>query len=160
MSRHTGAQPAEKGAFQEAIGRSRGGRTTSVHALTDAEGRPRVLLIAPGNIHDVMMAPELLDAAGPLKRLIADKAYDTNRLRGILKDRHIRAVIPSIARRKLLIPHNREIYRQRNLIERMFARLKDFHRVATRYDKVGQELPCKRRTGGYDHLVDLIESGP
>ena len=126
MSRHTGAQPAEKGGLSDAIGRSRGGRTTSVHALTDAEGRPRVLLIAPGNIHDVMMASELLDAAGPLKRLIADKANDTNRLRGLLKDRHIRAVIPSIARRKLPIPHNREIYRQRNLIERMFARLKDF----------------------------------
>jgi len=40
------------------------------------------------------MAPELLDAAGPLKRLIADKAYDTNRLRGLLKDRRIKAVIP------------------------------------------------------------------
>ena len=87
-----------------------------------------------------MMAPELLDAAGPLKRLLADKAYDTNRLRSLLKDRHIRAVIPSIARRKLPIPHNREIYRQRNLIERMFALLKDFRRVATRYDKLARNF--------------------
>jgi transposase len=130
----------KRGAFQEAIGRTRGGRTTAVHALTDAEGRPHVLLIAPGNIHDVMMAPELLDAAGPLKRLIADKAYDTNRLRGLLKDRRIKAVIPSSARRKLPIPHSREIYRQRNLIERMFARLKDFRRVATRYDKLARNF--------------------
>ena len=75
----------EKGAFEEAIGRSRDGRTTAVHALTDALGRPRVLLLAPDNVHDVMMAPELLsDAAGPIKRLIADKAYDTNPLRAVL----------------------------------------------------------------------------
>ena len=130
----------KRGAFQEAIGRSRGGRTTTIHALTDADGKPRILLIAPGNVHDVMMAPELLNAVGPLKRLIADKAYDTNRLRGLLKERCIKAVIPSIARRKPLIPHNRRIYRQRNMIERMFARLKDFRRVATRYDKLARNF--------------------
>lgn len=87
-----------------------------------------------------MMAPELLGAAGPMKRLIADKAYDTNRLRDLLKERRIVAVIPSIARRKILIPYNRAIYRQRNLIERMFARLKDFRRIATRYDKLARNF--------------------
>ncbi len=130
----------KRGAFQEAIGRLRGGRTTAIHALTDAEGRPQVLLITPGNIHDVMMAPELLDAAGRLKRLIADKAYDTNRLRGLLKDRRIKAVIPSSDLRKTPHPHSREIYRPRHLIERMFARLKDFRRVATRYDKLARNF--------------------
>jgi len=87
-------------------------------------------------MHDVMMASELLSVAGPIKRLIADKAYDTNQLRNLLAQREIEAVIPSIARRKPLIPYDREAYRQRNLIERMFARLKDFRRVATRYDKL------------------------
>jgi transposase len=87
-------------------------------------------------MHDVMMAPDLLSAAGPIRRLIADKAYDTNQLRNLLVQLDIDAVIPSIARRKPLIPHDREAYRQRNLIERMFARLKDFRRVATRYDKL------------------------
>ena len=85
-----------------------------------------------------MMAEELLSAAGPIERLIADKAYDTNRLRSFLKQRDIEAVIPSSARRKPLIPHDREAYRQRNLIERMFARLKDFRRIATRYDKLAR----------------------
>jgi hypothetical protein len=70
----------EKGAFKEGVGRSRGGRTTTIHALTGSTGRPRVLLIAPGNVHDVMMAQELLSTAGPIERLIADKACDTNRL--------------------------------------------------------------------------------
>jgi transposase len=108
--------------------------------LTDALGRPRVLLIAPGNVHDVMMAPELLSAAGPIKRLIADKAYDTNRLRDLLAQHGVKAVIPSIARRKSLIPYDRKAYRQRNVIERMFARLKDFRRIATRYDKLARNF--------------------
>lgn len=99
-----------------------------------------MLRIAPGNMHDVMMAPELLSAAGPIKRLIADKAYDTNLLRNLLAQLDIEAVIPSIARRRPLIPHDREAYRQRNLIERMFARLKDFRRVATRYDKLANNF--------------------
>jgi transposase len=99
-----------------------------------------VLRIAPGNMHDVMMAWELLSAAGPIERLIADKAYDTNQLRRLLAERAVEAVIPSIARRKPLIPHDRETYRQRNLIERMFGRLKDFRRVATRYDKLARNF--------------------
>ena len=81
--KRTARRPAEKGGLQ-GVGRSRGGRTTAIHALTDAAGKPRVLLIAPGNVHDVMMAEELLSAAGPIERLIADKAYDTNRLRAFL----------------------------------------------------------------------------
>jgi transposase len=91
-------------------------------------------------MHDVMMAPGLLAAAGPIRRLIADKAYDTNQLRNLLTQMDIDAVIPSIARRKPLIPYNRQAYRQRNLIERMFARLKDFRRVATRYDKLARNF--------------------
>ena len=91
-------------------------------------------------MHDVTMARELLSAAGPIRRLIADKAYDTNRLRNLLTQMDVDAVIPSIARRKPLIPHDREAYRQRNLIERMFARLKDFRRVATRYDKLARNF--------------------
>ena len=87
-----------------------------------------------------MMAPELLSSAGSIRRLIADKAYDTNPLRNLLAQMDVDAVIPSIARRKPLIPHDREAYRQRNLIERMFARLKDFRRVATRYDKLARNF--------------------
>jgi transposase len=87
-----------------------------------------------------MMAEELLSAAGPIERLIADKAYDTNRLRTYLQQRGIEAVIPSRARRKPRIAHDRDAYRQRNLIERMFARLKDFRRIATRYDNLARNF--------------------
>jgi len=130
----------KRGAYGEAIGRSRGGRTTKIHALTDADGRPRVLLLSPGNAHDVVMAPTLVDAAGSATRLIADKAYDTNALRAVLAGKGIVAVIPSIRRRKPLIPYDVIAYRDRNLIERMFGRLKDFRRIATRYDKLARNF--------------------
>ena len=86
------------------------------------------------------MAPELLRLAGPIRRLLADKAYDTNKLRRLLAEHGVEAVIPSIARRKPLIPYDPVLYRQRNLIERMFGRLKDFRRIATRYDKLANNF--------------------
>jgi transposase len=97
-------------------------------------------LLSPGNINDIALAPALIASAGPIKRLIADKAYDANSLRQLLANQGAKAVIPSTMSRKRAIPYNRTIYRQRNLIERMFARLKDFRRVATRYDKLAQNF--------------------
>jgi transposase len=83
-----------------------------------------------GNTHDVIMAPALVAAIAAVARLLADKAYDTNPFRAVLAERHIEPVIPSTRRRKLLIPYDATAYPQRNLIERMFARLKDFRRVS------------------------------
>jgi transposase len=97
-------------------------------------------LLSPGNINDIAMAPALVAAAGPIKRLIADKAYDANSLRQLLADRAIKTVIPSTASRSCPIPYSKSAYRQRNLIERMFARLKDFRRIATRYDKLARNF--------------------
>jgi len=71
---------------------------------------------------------------------MADKAYDTNSLRALLAEKGIEPVIPSIRRRKPLIPYDQRAYRQRNLIERMFCRLKDFRRIATRYDKLARNF--------------------
>jgi transposase len=87
-----------------------------------------------------MMAPALIQSATSLARLIADKAYDTNSLRALLAEKDIEAVIPSIRRRKPLIAYDVRAYRERNLIERMFGRLKDFRRVATRYDKLARNF--------------------
>jgi len=128
----------KRGDFVQAIGRSRGGRTTKIHALTDENGRPRVLLLTPGNVNDVTMAPALLATAGPIRRLIADKAYVSNLLRQRLDQQGAEAVIPSTASRKAPIPYDKAAYRTRNLIERMWSRIKDFRRVATRYDKLAR----------------------
>lgn len=99
-----------------------------------------MLLLTPGNIADISVAPSVLAVAGPLTRLIADKGYDANSLRRSLADTGAEAVIPSTASRKRPIPYDRVAYRQRNLIERMFGRLKDFRRVATRYDKLARNF--------------------
>jgi transposase len=97
-----------------------------------------VLLLTPGNVNDGTMAAALLAKAGPITRLMADKAYDANALRDLLAQRGAEAVIPSTASRRAPILYDRDAYRQRNRIERMFCRLKDFRRVATRYDKLAR----------------------
>jgi len=81
------------------------------------------------------MAVPLLNAAAPARRLIADKAYDADSLRKWLDERHIKAVIPSTAARRTPYPLDRRVYRRRNVIERLFGRLKNWRRIATRYDR-------------------------
>ena len=74
------------------------------------------------------------------RRLIADKGYDANSLRNSLKAQQTEAVIPSTTSRKRPIPYDRQAYRQRNRIERAFCSLKDFRRIATRYDKLARNF--------------------
>lgn len=82
------------------------------------------------------MAIPLLEAARPAKRLLADKAYDADSLRRWLAKAKIKAVIPSSAARKTPHPLDRKAYRRRNVIERLFCKLKNWRRIATRYDRL------------------------
>ena len=125
----------KRGAFTQAIGASRGGRTTKLHALVDERGRPRALIVTAGNTHELTGLAELLRRVRPTRRLLADRAYDANKLRAWLAERGVEAVIPPNPTRKHPHPWDPQAYRARNLVERMFCRLKDFRRVATRYDK-------------------------
>jgi transposase len=102
--------------------------------LSDAGGRPLRFILTGGKAHDVTTAADLLDGqtAGGV---IADKAYDTNELREMIKDAEIEAVIPSKRNKKIQIPHDIQAYKLRNRIERFFNRLKQFRRIATRYDR-------------------------
>ena len=86
------------------------------------------------------MALPLLAKAGRLRALIADKAYDANALRQALKAAGAKAVIPSTATRARAIAYDKQLYKKRNLIERMFCRLKDLRRIATRYDKLARNF--------------------
>ena len=84
------------------------------------------------------MAMPLLAAVARPNRLIADKAYDADSLRSWLKIRRIQAVIPSTTTRTVPYPLDRAVYRRRNLIERLFCRLKNWRRLATRYDRLAR----------------------
>lgn len=105
--------------------------------MTDIAGRPRILLISPGNTSDMTMAPALIEAAsGRFDKLIADRGYDTNAIRAAIQQQDAEVVIPATRSRKAPIPYDRNAYRSRNLVERLWCRLKDWRRIATRYDKL------------------------
>ena len=125
-----------RGAHVQAIGRSRGGRTTKLHALVDGQGRAVALTITPGQLGDAPAAIGLLSQRPPSRTLAADAAYDSNALRHFLLERGTTPVIPNNPTRKRHHAFDRGAYKQRNVIERAFCRLKDFRRVATRYDKL------------------------
>ena len=103
--------------------------------MTEDRGRPVAFLITSGNCHDLPAARDLLPAVPPPRRLLADRAYDANSLRDWLAQRGVKAVIPPNPTRKHPHRYDAKAYKGRNLIERMFCRLKDFRRIATRYDK-------------------------
>ncbi len=129
----------KRGAYSQAIGKSRGGRTTKLHGLTDDQGRPRLLQLSAGNINDMTVAPTLIEAArGRCTRLIADRGYDTNAIRTLLARHGVEAVIPSTRTRKVPLPYSRAMYRTRHQVENLWCRLKDWRRVATRYDKLAR----------------------
>ena len=120
----------------QAIGRSRGGRTTKIHAIADARRRPIAIEVTPGHLGDVRVATALISAVPPGGSLAADAAYDSDGLRRFLRERGTIPIIPNNPTRKKHDPFDGVAYRQRNLIERMFCRLKDWRRIPTRYDKL------------------------
>jgi transposase len=126
----------KRGAKNQAIGPSRGGQTTKIHALTDTIGRPCALVLTPGNVSDIRAAPALIAAAGLPDHLIADKGYDADALRRMLRHEGCVPVIPGRSNRKRKITLDKRRYRDRHLVENAFCRLKDYRRVATRYDKL------------------------
>ncbi len=86
------------------------------------------------------MAVDLLAPLPPPRLCAADTAYDANGLRSFLLERGTIPVIPNNPTRKHHHPFDREVYKRRNLIERLFSRLKDWRRIATRYDKLGRNF--------------------
>ena len=92
--------------------------------------------MTPGQLGDVRVAAGLISLVPPGACLAGDAAYDSDALRRFLIDRGTIPVIPNDPTRKAFHPFDDAAYRQRNLIERMFCRLKDWRRIATRYDKL------------------------
>jgi transposase len=116
-----------------------GGHTSKIHLLADDRGRPVALALTPGNVADITIAPRLLGAVEPSRRLIADKAnWDVDSLRRWLATRSTEAVIPSNATRRTPYPLNKATCACRNLVERLAGRLKNWCRIATRYDRLAR----------------------
>lgn len=130
----------KRGAEAQAIGRSRGGRTSKIHAVADAIGRLIAFELTPGQRGDVRVAPALLEPLPAAAWLLGDTAYDSDRFRMFLADRGTAPVIPPNPTRKNLPAFDADRYKARNLIERAICRLKDWRRVATRYDKLARNF--------------------
>ncbi|WP_423804566.1 IS5 family transposase [Novosphingobium lindaniclasticum] len=117
------------------MGRTRGGLTTKIHALVDANGLPIALKLTAGQAHDGRSAADMLDTLGDGDVLLADRAYDSDALRVEMAARGVWANIKPMPNRKRRPVFSAFLYRYRNLVERFFSKLKQFRAVATRYDK-------------------------
>ena len=99
-SKRTAPRRAEKGEQKQAVGRSRGGRNTKIHALADVKGRLIAILLTGGEAHDCPVAERLVRRVKPSKRMLGDKAYDSAELRDELDERGTKPVIPNRCNRK------------------------------------------------------------
>ena len=117
------------------MGRSRGGLTTKIHAVVDANGNPFHLKLTEGQAHDGRSADDMLGSVGKGQTLLADRAYDSDALRNTLAERGAKANIKPMPNRVNIPKFNKKLYRKRNLVERFFNKLKHFRAIATRYEK-------------------------
>jgi transposase len=117
------------------MGRSRGGLTTKIHALVDANGNPIALKLSEGQAHDGKSAADMLDNVEAGQILLADRAYDSDALRKSLAERGAWANIKPMPRRVNVPAFSSYLYRFRNLVERFFNKLKHFRAIATRFEK-------------------------
>lgn len=113
--------------------------TTKIHALVEGLGNLARFELTPGQVHDSKCADALLEELA-LGSLAADKAYDADALLDKLAQRGIKAVIPPRANRIHQREFDRHAYKHRNIIERFFCRIKQFRRIATRYDKLASRF--------------------
>ena len=117
------------------MGRSRGGLTTKIHAVVDANGLPIAFKLTPGQAHDGRSAEGMLESLSAGDILLADRGYDSDALCDQMAARGAWANIKPMPNRRNVPAFSAFLYRYRNLVERFFNRLKHFRAVATRYDK-------------------------
>lgn len=138
-----------QGQAGEALGRSRGGFTTKLHAAVSDTFLPLRFILTAGARHDVTQAPALI-AGYTCETVIADAAYDSDAFRAEIVDQ---GSVPVIRPRKNRLedrPYDKDLYKLRNVIERFFHRLKQYRRVATRYDKYA------RRYLGFVYVAAIL----
>jgi transposase len=131
---HHHAAGAIGGQDKQGLGRSCGGFSSKIHAKIDALGMPLKFIITGGQESDIGQAKNLI-GLDDCDYILADKGYDSDVLRRELRGRNIISVIPGRKNRVEKVDYDQYIYKERNAIERFFGRLKEYRRIATRYDK-------------------------
>jgi transposase len=115
---------------RQALGRSRGGLTTKLHAVVNGKGLPLRLEVTPGEVHDNRLCLTLLGDLNPKTMVIADLGYDADWIRALVDEQGVWANIPPKRNRKDPVCFSPHLYRARNHIERFFNRIKQCRRVA------------------------------
>ena len=100
----------------------------------DGLGNPVRFILTAGNVNDIVQAEALIRGLS-FAKLLADKGYDSDRFRASIAQVGAEAVIPSNRSRSQVIPYDKHVYEDRNLVERFFNKIKHFRRIATRYEK-------------------------
>lgn len=126
----------KKNAGPQALGRSRGGFSTKIHATCDSHGNPLRFILTPGQASDHTQAQALLAEFQAEEAVLADKGYDSDALVETIVQTGAACVIPPTKNRKVQRAYDTHLYKERNQVERLFNKLKNFRRVATRYDKL------------------------
>jgi transposase len=118
----------------EALGRSKGGFSTKIHALVDALGYPLKYILTPGQRSDIAQAKPLSEGLFGVT-VLADKGYDCDDFIESLEFRACEPVIPPRSNRKKPRNYDKHTYKERNLIECFFGKIKHFRRIFSRFDK-------------------------
>lgn len=126
---------------ERAIGSSRGGSTTKIHIAADAHGNPIDFEVTGGEVHDSKIANTLIKKVNGAESFIADKGYDAEFIRDYAKKAGIVPVIPRRCNSKKSNPEfDSYLYKLRHLVENLFARLKHFRSIATRFEKLARNF--------------------
>jgi transposase len=137
---HQHASGARRGE-ERAIGKSCGGATTKLHMAADAHGNPLDFEITGGEVHDSQVAQIMIDKIGTAEHLIADKGYDSQEIRERAKEAGMNPVIPRKSNsKKSNLEFDSYLYKLRHLVENLFARLKQFRSIATRFEKLARNF--------------------
>ncbi|MGH6881060.1 IS5 family transposase [Hypericibacter sp.] len=134
---HQHAAGAKKGSEDQAIGRSRGGLSTKIHMAVRGLGCPVRFTLTAGQKGDAPQAAALIEGL-PAEIVMADTAYDADSFRQVIAQKGALAVIPNNPSRAQKHPLDKHLYAQRHLVECCFSKLKQFRRVATRFEKTAR----------------------
>jgi transposase len=133
----SGCSSPKRGQESQALGHSKGGFSTSIKALVDALGNPIQFVLTAGQTNDITVADTLLeDWKEKIRYLLADKGFDADWFVELLSKHSIIAVIPSKSNRKIQREYDKDLYKERNVVERFFNKIKHYRRVFSRFDKL------------------------